>query len=169
MCAATPVCVYLRLRRAFILIQLWASSDALWEMSGGNRRRNLKAFRKEMTRFERWIFSFRKSLRRFFLNAKSFWVPGVFDRLEKEINPNHVCVLVQTKQTNKQTKACELFFRKQLYLSQLSYKLGPIGTFYSFLENSILYAWKYQCTIIIMSFWRIFLLFILATKVTESL
>lgn len=61
--------------------------------------------------------------------------------------------------TNKKIRhVCSSSGNRQLYLSQLSYKLGKIVTFtiygysFLFLENSILYAWKYKIIIIIMSF-----------------
>lgn len=87
-----------------------------------------------------------------------FLIPNI-DRLEREMNPNTVCVLVRRE--NKK-HVCSTSGNRQLYLSQLSYKLGQLWHlhFYDsflFLENSILYAWKYEYTIIIMSFrWRFY-------------
>lgn len=81
------------------------------------------------------------------------------------------CLCVQKK---KPRHVCSSSGNRQLYLSQLSYELGKIVTFtlydrFSFQENSILYAWKHEYTIIIMSFrWR-FCFFVLAAKVRITL
>lgn len=103
------------------------------------------------------------------------------DRLERELNPNTVCVLVQKRKKKKQKRhVCSTSGNRQLYLSQLSYKLGKIVTFtlktvfFSREFNTVcMKIWVHNNNYVFqMAFLFLFVsfcFFVLATKVSESL